>query len=90
MMTVVERDEYGSQKEDEWSRSDNNQRREERDHDSRNRKGGRDFGNKNRYQEDREHHTGNENNSREQREKKNPRREEHLGDMAILLLHQRE
>lgn len=77
MMSVAERDEGGSQKEDEWSRSDNNRRREERDHDSRDRKGGRDFGNKNRYQEGREHHNGNGNGSREQREKKNPGREEH-------------
>ncbi|EFX70926.1 hypothetical protein DAPPUDRAFT_256467 [Daphnia pulex] len=67
MMTVVEKDEGGSQKEDEWGRSDNNQRREERDHDSRDRKGGRDFGNKNRYQEGREHHNGKENGSRAQR-----------------------
>ncbi|EFX75622.1 hypothetical protein DAPPUDRAFT_323181 [Daphnia pulex] len=77
MIAVVERDEGGSQKEFEWSRSDNNQRREERDHDSRDRKGGRDFGNKNRYQEGWEHHNGNDNVSREQREKKNLRREEH-------------
>ncbi|EFX81355.1 hypothetical protein DAPPUDRAFT_102363 [Daphnia pulex] len=77
MMTVVERDEGGSQKEDEWSRSDNNQRREELDHDSRDRKVGRDCGNKYRYQEGREHHNGNDNGSKEQREKKNPMREEH-------------